>query len=133
MTTIFSIDHIFGIINTLLIVFGCIGGYFVFKQNQRITTIKIQDETIKALNDKIDIIESKILDLERENTQQKYVINTIQAALKQRGILVTIDGDLVTISDASGSHSIARRSDQEQVQTNVTPPPHRTVRRRKEQ
>jgi hypothetical protein len=43
--------------------------------------------------------------MEKENVRLHQIIATICAALKRRGIAVTIEGDMVNISDQSGTHT----------------------------
>jgi hypothetical protein len=43
--------------------------------------------------------------MEQENIRLHQTIATICSALKQRGIAVTIDGDMVNIRDETGTHT----------------------------
>lgn len=60
------------------------------------------------MKDRIDLLEGRVNDLDRENYSLKQTLETVKEALKQRGMIVTIDGDLVTISDDQGNHSMRR-------------------------
>lgn len=115
-----------GILNLLLLICAAVGGYFAVRHARKAAIIAIQDQTIKALQDQIDALKDKVDSLDKENVQQRVIIETIQEALKQRGIIVTIDGDLVTISDIDGTHSMRRRGSG----APVVPPPQTPRKRR---
>jgi coenzyme F420-reducing hydrogenase alpha subunit len=102
--------HLFGIMEIIITICAVIGGYFAFKKTQRETIIKFQKETIDSMKDRIDLLESRVEDLAKENYSLKQTLETIKEALKQRGMKVTIDGDLVTISDDQGNHSMRRNA-----------------------
>jgi transposase len=91
--------------NALITLAGLIGGFFAFRKGHSGQLIQIKDETITAMQQQINAIKAQLELLQRENERQGLVIQTIQVALKKRGIFITIDGDMVTISDASGSYS----------------------------
>ena len=93
---------VLSIVSTLLAIAGLIGAAFAFRQAKKTELIKIKDETIDALQDQMKTIRDKQDDLERQNTRLENILATIQEALKKRGILVTIDGDLVSITEVSG-------------------------------
>lgn len=97
-----------GILNTVLILAAIFTGFLAVHNARKNTNDGLRDDTIRILNQKIAAVESRIKDLERENDTQKYIIETIKAALKQKGWLVSIDGDLVMITDEKG-RSITRR------------------------
>lgn len=71
--------------------------------------IQIQDQTIEALQQQINAIKDKQDSLSRENEHLRYIIETISKSLKQKGILITIDGEMVTLTDAHGSSSSSSR------------------------
>lgn len=87
----------------LLGIFGFIGGLFAFRNGRQTQLSKFQESTNTALKQRIEALEGKISDLEKENAVQRHIIGTITSALKQRGMIVTIDGDMVTISDKTSS------------------------------
>lgn len=103
-----NLTQIFALINALWIICGSIGGFFAFRHAVKTKVIELQHETIDLLKTQIDTLEQKVDLLKEENVRQSLIIETIQAALKQKGIIVTIDGDLVTISDGKQSSSVKR-------------------------
>lgn len=104
-----DISQFGNLLNTVLILAALIAGVLAVRDARKTKVDGLKDETIKILNQKIDAVEGRLKDLERENDTQRYIIETIKAALKQKGMLVTIDGDLVTITDSKGSSVMRRR------------------------
>jgi hypothetical protein len=100
--------------NLVLLLFATIGGFFGFRNARRAALVAIQKETIEALQQQIDALKTKQEELMKENAHLHYVISTIQAALSQMNVAVTISGDLVTIQDAQGnvSKSMGKRPDE---------------------
>ncbi len=58
---------------------------------------KAQHNAIVALQAEMDVQKQRIDTLREENKQQGRVIRTICDVLKQRGIIVTIDGEIISI------------------------------------
>jgi hypothetical protein len=85
-------------------------------RNTNLTTI--QEQTITALQTQINSLKDKISELEKENTLQGHLIDLITSALKKKGMIVTIDGDMITISGKDGSSSTIVR--QAQPKTKIT-------------
>ncbi|HZU69964.1 MAG TPA: hypothetical protein VFA09_22025 [Ktedonobacteraceae bacterium] len=88
----------------LCVTFGLTaGGIVAFRHGFNRAANEIQDRVIKALQSEIGSLQDRIVALEKENTRLSHVIMTIRAALKRRGLHITIDGDLVSIHDRSGN------------------------------
>lgn len=105
----------FPYVEAILAVCMLVGGFFGIKNGRRSSLTKFQEDTIKAQNDRIKILEDKIVDmgkehakqideLKRENTKQQHVIDTITSALRKQGTVITVDGELVPVSDKPGIH-----------------------------
>ena len=69
-----------------------------------------KDGAIEAMNKYLDILKARIKDAEDENTKMKHTIDTIFSALKAKGIYVTIDGDMIHISEGKSSTTARIRS-----------------------
>ena len=104
-----DIAQLLGICNLILLVCGAIGGIFAFKHAQKAKTIEIQRETIEAFQQQIDVVKLQVDSLKEENARQAVIIETITAALKQKGIIVTIDGEMVTFTFTDGSLASTRK------------------------
>lgn len=96
-------------INTILVVCLTVGGFFAFRNGRQAQLTRFQDATNKALKQRIEALEGKITDFEKENVIQRHIIDTITSALAQRGLIITINGDMVTISDKSGLSTTHRK------------------------
>jgi hypothetical protein len=96
-------------LNTVLILLAFIGGFFAFRSGKRNETVKLQKENNDALLTRIEVLSQKIVDLEKENHLQQHVLDTIISALKQRGMAVTIDGDMVSIENIHTGSSMHRK------------------------
>lgn len=96
---------VLSIVNLLFLIGGSIGAILFTRRGRKVEIVHIQDETIVALEQQIKAIKDKLTDLERDKFRLQQIIETIQAALLKRGIHVTIDGDLVIVSDTKVSVS----------------------------
>lgn len=97
------------LINILLVICVTVGGFFAFRNGKQTQLAKFQTDTITALKERISTLEGKITDVEKENVIQRHVLETITSALKQRGLIITVDGDLVTITDQKTGESHHRK------------------------
>lgn len=87
-----------GVVNFLML-FGLLTGTFMSYRNGKMATAnEVQDRVINALQHQIDTLQDRLSVQEKENARQGQIINTIKSALKQRGLSVTIDGDLISIA-----------------------------------
>ncbi len=93
------------VVSAVLAVCLTIGGMSAFRNGRQIQLTKFQEETNKALKERTDLLEKKIEDLEKKIVIHEHVIETIIATLKLRGLVVTVDGEMVTISDGTSSTS----------------------------
>lgn len=94
------------VISLVLTVAGILGGIFAFRNGFSRTANEVQERVINALNCELDALRQRINDLERENSRFQQIISTICEALKKRGLAVSIDGNLVSISDGKDTHSM---------------------------
>lgn len=97
-----------GILNTVVIVLILAGGYIALRSGKHQKAGEIQEQVIEALKAELETLQRRIDRLERENVRLTQTIGLIKSALSQRGMIITIDGDLVTISDSKGSSQSAR-------------------------
>ena len=107
MNNLFSLN---GIINTFLLLCTLVGGFFAFKQGLKKKSFEALQETISILQSQVEAIRSSLEVVEKRNRHLEYVIETVQEALKKRGMIISIDGDLVTITDTTrGSATSIRK------------------------
>lgn len=117
------------VLNLLITIGLVIGGIAAYRYGFTRTTNEVQERVIHALQSEIQSLYDRIEALERENTRLNYVLSTMCTALKQRGLHVTIDGDIVSIQDYRGdSYSYnARIFAEEQEQAEANTPSHETL------
>jgi hypothetical protein len=94
------------IISMLLTVAGILGGILAFKNGFTRTANEVQERVINALQQEISVLHMRLADLEAENRRLDQVLITLCEALKKRGIVVSIDGSLVTVTDGNTTHSV---------------------------
>lgn len=93
------------ILNTALMLCVIIGGYMAIRSGKHQQAGTIQAQVIDALKAELETLQRRMDSLEKENTRLTQTLNLIRSALRKRGLNVTIDGDLVTISDNGSSQS----------------------------
>jgi cell division protein FtsB len=106
------------IINVVIGLAALVGVFVAFLRSNKTEITRIQEETINAFKARLELLEKRQTELEKENTSLKQVLETIKAALKQKGFHVTIDGDMVIIEDDSSSISARRRAASKQTKDN---------------
>jgi hypothetical protein len=94
------------ILNMILTIAGIIGGYLAFKNGLNRRASELQEHAINAMEQEIAVLRSRLEDLEVENKRLEQVIYTLCEALKKRGLVVTIEGNIVTVSDGHDTQSV---------------------------
>lgn len=83
--------------NTLVTLGLIVGGLLAYRRGFAQTVSEVQERVIIALQTEIQTLHDRIDALEAENTRLRTIISTLCAALKRRGIQVTVEGDTVSI------------------------------------
>ena len=87
-----------------------LGTFYISFRNGRATGLmNIQQQTIMALQQQLELLRTRIVELEKENAKHELMQETIISALNRKGMRVTIDGDMVTISGKDGSSSTVKQ------------------------
>ena len=107
------------VLSLVLTVCMIVGGFFAFRNGRQTQLAKFQKDTNDALEQRIKAMEGKNSDLEKEVIIQRHLIETITQALEQRGLIITINGDMITIEDKTTGH----RSNHRKRLTPHTPSP----------
>lgn len=94
------------IVSLVITIAGLVGGVFVLKAGLNRTANEVQERVINAMQTEISVLRVRLEDLEQENKRLEQVINTLCVALKKRGLIVTIDGNIVTVSDGHETQSV---------------------------
>lgn len=100
---VYTALSIFCMILTLCAIFG---GILAFRNGFTRTANEIQERVINALESEISTLRMRIEDVEQENNRLHQTILTICEALKKRDLVVSIDGNLISISDGKSTHSM---------------------------
>ncbi len=103
------IDNVYNILSIFCLILtlcGIFGGILAFRNGFTRTANEVQERVINALESEITTLRMRIEDVERENNRLQQTILTICEALKKRGLAVSIDGNLVSISDGKDTHSM---------------------------
>ncbi len=91
------------VLNLVLTITGILGGLLAFRNGITRTANEVQERVIHALEIELESLRQRLDDMKDENIRLKHTIDTIYAALKGRGIVVTIEGDMISIRDDRGS------------------------------
>jgi hypothetical protein len=95
-------------VNFALTIGGIIGGIIAYRSGVERSANQVQEHVISALDAELSSLHAKIDDLKAENTRLCLIIDVICAALRRRGLAVSIDGDIVSISDLHGESTMTR-------------------------
>ncbi|MBX6362104.1 MAG: hypothetical protein IRZ03_18780 [Acidobacterium ailaaui] len=98
------------LINTVLLIATSIGAFLFIRNSRRQTVIGLQSEAIDALQSQVVSLQARLESLEEENNRLRTVLDTIRAALKEQGIIITIDGEMVTITNQRAQKTHYRRT-----------------------
>ena len=67
-----------------------------------------QSSAINALETEMSILRERVEDTEKENMRLQQIIDTICAALKRRGLIITVQGEMINIQDKRGGSTTTR-------------------------
>lgn len=98
----------FSALNIALTLVTIIGGLLAYRSSITRAANEVQERVIAALETEIQTMRNKLEDMAMENTRLCLIIDTICAALRSRGIAISIDGDMVSIKDSSGASTTTR-------------------------
>lgn len=97
------------ILSVVLTLCGLVGGFLAFKSGISRTANEVQERVINALQQEINVLHTRLSDLESENKRLDQVLFTLCEALKKRGLVVSIEGNIVTVSDGHETQSVRIR------------------------
>jgi len=99
-------NDIFTIINLLLTIGLAAGGAIAFKAGFSKAASEVQERVINALETENESQRERIKDLEQRYERLDQIIGTMCEALKKRGLIISVDGNIVNISDGSHTQSV---------------------------
>ena len=103
-----NLSSILSVISMLFTIGALLGGIWAFKTSIGRTANEIQERVITALEADIAHLRERLDELREENTHLRLVIDTICTALKSRGLIIKIDGDMISIDDTTGGRTVRR-------------------------
>lgn len=77
-------------------------------------TSKAQNNAIEAMQGEIASLRRKVDDITKDNTKLQQTIDTICSALKIRGMVISIQGELIHIEDRNGKTTTTRIHEKEE-------------------
>ena len=90
------------ILNAVITLLVIVSGLFVVKGGIGKAANEAQQSAITALQSELTAQRGRIDDLKVENRRLNHTIDTVCTALKSKGIIITISGEIVHISDHGG-------------------------------
>jgi hypothetical protein len=91
------------IISLLLALGAIVGNILAYMKSSK---GQIQERAINAMEKELDLLHSRIDDMERENQRLEQIIATICEALQKRGLHVSVEGHIVTVTDGNVTQSV---------------------------
>lgn len=86
-----------------------IGAFYVVRSGVGKTTSDAQQSAISALQTELTTLRGRVADTEKENIRLEQTIQTICSALKLRGMIITIQGEMINIQDKATGGSTTTR------------------------
>ena len=102
-------------LNIAVAVAMVLGGAIAFRYGMNRSANEIQERVIHALQSEIQLLQDRVVALEKDNTRLSDIITLIRSALKQHGLSVTIDGEVISIHDTQGNSTHVTRIQGEQA------------------
>lgn len=87
---------------------AAIVAFFAVKNGVMRSTNQAQGSAISAMRSEIETLRERIEDAEKENSRLEQIIDTICVALKKRGLIITVQGEMINIEDKRGGSTTAR-------------------------
>jgi hypothetical protein len=87
------------VLQLVLLIATLVGGVFVFKNTKKTGIVQIQSETIIAQQQQIDSLKDQSTAQQEKIDRLEFELKAMRDALKDEGILITVDGERITIKD----------------------------------
>lgn len=97
--------------SVLLSLCTVVGGLIALKKDRSKEAQAIEARVIAAQEKELNVLRREIDDLKEDRAVQDRVIAAIRHLLKQYGLHIVIDGDVVSVNDRHGSQKIVRIHD----------------------
>lgn len=100
-----AVNSLNAVIGPIITIAAFISIIIMVRSNIGDLSSKAQHSAIVALRAEMDVQKQRIDTLKEENKHQGRVIQTICDVLKQRGIIVTIEGEIISIEGLESQRS----------------------------
>jgi cell shape-determining protein MreC len=97
------------IINALLVLVVAAAGIFAFRRTYSRTISDIQDRVISVLREENSALTQQVNSLTQQVTRLQSTIATIQHVLREKGIVITVVDDYVTLRSTTASNTTTVR------------------------
>ncbi len=102
-------QNLLSLTNLLITLALVAGAWAAYQHGFARTADEVKARVISAMQHEIDALKDRLEALEKENQRLSQVISVIRSVLKQRGLQISIDGELVSIQDQAGCCTQATR------------------------
>lgn len=100
MNTITALlNQVASVLQVIFLFVAMIGGIYMLRGQKRAGIVKIQSDTIEAMQSQIDALKAQNAQQQQKLDRQEFELKAMRDALRDEGILITIDGERVTIKD----------------------------------
>jgi hypothetical protein len=76
-----------------------VGGFYVVRSNVTKSASEAQQSAITAMQSELSTLRNRVTDTERDNVRCQQIVQTISAALRARGVVISIQGEMVNIRE----------------------------------
>src|SRR5690242_15647473 len=73
--------------------------FFAVRSGVLQSATNAQSSAISALRAEVETLRERVEDAEKENSRLEQIIETICSALKKRGLIISIQGEMISIQD----------------------------------
>lgn len=82
--------------------------FFAVKNGVLQSANQAQNSAISAMRTEMETLRERVEDAEKENQRLEQIIDTIYIALKKRGLVITVQGEMINIQDKRGGSTTTR-------------------------
>lgn len=87
---------------------ACVVAFFAVRNGVMKSANDAQSSAISALRAEVETLRERVEDAEQENSRLEQIIDTICSALKRRGLVISIQGEMINIQDKRGGSTTTR-------------------------
>lgn len=92
----------------ILLIGAIIGAFFVGRRGRSKEINEANTQLNSTLNQEIEALRRRVIDLERDRNRQYDILDTIRYALRQEGLSIVINGEFVSLLKPGTPNKITR-------------------------